>query len=78
LLGDESHLKAGEIPEWFQYVIIAFEDYVVPITNELKRLMVQYHILNEGELFCTSLNFNLEDENLSKMIGDPNNKDKGG
>lgn len=76
IMGNESHLKKGEVPQWFQYLQMAFKDYVVPITDELKRLMVQYRILNEGELFCTNLSFNLEDENLSKMIGDPGNKDE--
>ncbi|TNV86912.1 hypothetical protein FGO68_gene10314 [Halteria grandinella] len=76
LLGDESTLRHDHIPGWLQYVDIAFQDYVMPITDELKRLMVQYKILNEGELFCTNLSFNLEDENLSKMIGDPGNKDE--
>ena len=46
------------------------------MVDELKKLMVHYRILNEGELFCTNLNFNMEDENLSKMIGDPGNKDE--
>ena len=38
--------------------------------------MVQYKILNEGELFCTNLNFSLDDEKHSKIIGDPGQKDE--
>lgn len=40
LLGDESTLRHDHIPGWLQYVDIAFQDYVMPITDELKRLMV--------------------------------------
>ncbi len=38
--------------------------------------MVSYKILNEGELFCTNLAFNLDDENHGKLIGDPGQKDE--
>lgn len=38
--------------------------------------MISYKILNEGELYCTNLNFNLDDENFQKLIGDPGQKDE--
>jgi hypothetical protein len=38
--------------------------------------MVEYRILNEGELFCTTLTFNLDDDKHTKLIGDPGNKDE--
>ena len=46
------------------------------MNDELKKLMIQYKILNEGELFCTNLIFNLEDDKMSKLIGDPGQKDE--
>lgn len=36
--------------------------------------MVSSKILNEGELFCTTLSYNMDDESHSKMIGDPGQK----
>jgi hypothetical protein len=44
--------------------------------DDLRRLMVTYKILNEGELYCTNLNFNLDDERHEKLIGDPGAKDE--
>lgn len=44
--------------------------------EDLKKIMVYYKILNEGELFCTNLVYNLEDEHFSKNIGDPCSKDE--
>jgi hypothetical protein len=29
-----------QVPKWFQYTMISFKDYVVPITEELRKLMV--------------------------------------
>jgi hypothetical protein len=37
--------------------------------------MVSHKILNEGELFCTNLMFNLDEESHKKLIGDPGQKD---
>ena len=54
---------------------VAFKDYVIPLEEELQKIMVQYKILNEGELFCTTLMFNLDDESNTKFIGDPGKKD---
>ena len=38
--------------------------------------MITYKILNEGELFCTNLNFNLDSDKNEKLIGDPGQKDE--
>lgn len=38
--------------------------------------MITFKIMNEGELFCTNLNFNLDDEKHEKLIGDPGTKDE--
>lgn len=38
--------------------------------------MVTFKIMNEGELFCTSLNFNLDNDSHEKLIGDPGTKDE--
>jgi hypothetical protein len=38
--------------------------------------MITFKIMNEGELFCTNLNFNLDDEKHDKLIGDPGTKDE--
>ena len=46
------------------------------MTHEIRKLMVSYKILNEGELFCTNLAFNLDDEQHTKLIGDPGQKDE--
>jgi hypothetical protein len=43
----------------------------VPMNLEIRQIMVQYKILNEGELYCTNLEYNLEDDKQSKLIGDP-------
>lgn len=64
------------IPPWHALLKIAYKEFVVPMQDELKKIMVQYKILNEGELFCTNLNFNLDDERFSKIIGDPGQKDE--
>jgi hypothetical protein len=44
-----------KIPEWHEHLRFAFEDIVVPLGHEIKRLMITYKILNESELFCTNL-----------------------
>ena len=75
ILGDNSK-KKGEIPPWHEYLVTAYSNFVHPMTQELKKIMQQYKILNEGELFCTTLLYNLDDENHSKIIGDPGNKDE--
>ncbi len=54
-----------------EYLIYAFDQIVVPMKSDLHDVMMQYRILNEGELFCTSLTFNLDDDNHGKLIGDP-------
>ena len=72
---EEKALKDGEEPAWHDFLIEAYKYLVAPMTNDLRKLMVSYKILNEGELFCTNLNFNLDDENHSKLIGDPGQKD---
>ena len=46
------------------------------MSHELKRIMVTFKIMNEGELFCTNLNFNLDDDRHEKLIGDPGTKDE--
>lgn len=71
ILGDTK-----KVPEWHQHVKIAYLDIVRPMQEDIKRLMVTYKILNEGELFCTNLNFNLDDERHEKLIGDPGAKDE--
>jgi hypothetical protein len=38
--------------------------------------MITYKIMNEGELYCTNLNFNLDSDRLEKLIGDPGQKDE--
>ena len=63
-----------EEPEWHSYLSVAFEEIVVPMNLEIKEIMVQYKILNEGELYCTNLEYNLEDDKQSKLIGDPGQK----
>jgi hypothetical protein len=73
---DVKKLAEGEEPSWHQYLIDAFRDFVAPLTHELRKLMMSYKILNEGELFCTNLAFNLDDENHGKLIGDPGQKDE--
>ncbi len=60
-----------EEPEWHSHLITAFEEIVVPMNKEIRQIMVQYKILNEGELYCTNLEYNLEDDKQSKLIGDP-------
>jgi hypothetical protein len=64
------------IPEWHEHLKVAYEDIVVPLSHELKRIMITFKIMNEGELFCTNLNFNLDDEKHDKLIGDPGTKDE--
>ena len=66
----------GSVPEWHEHLKVAFEEITVPMTVELKRLMVTFKIMNEGELFCTNLNFNLDDDRHQKLIGDPGTKDE--
>ncbi len=63
-----------EEPEWHSYLSVAFEEIVVPMNLEIRQIMVQYKILNEGELYCTNLEYNLEDDKQSKLIGDPGQK----
>jgi len=75
ILGDERTFRKDMIPIWHQYLRFVFKEYVVPLEEELQKIMVQYKILNEGELFCTTLMFNLDDESNSKFIGDPGKKD---
>lgn len=41
------------------------------MNEEIREIMIQYKILNEGELYCTNLEYNLEDDKQSKLIGDP-------
>ena len=65
-----------KVPEWHEHLRFAFEDIVLPFSNDLKKLMITYKILNEGELFCTNLNFNLDSDRLEKLIGDPGQKDE--
>ena len=63
ILGDAHVLKENKgFAPWHEYLKVAFEEFVLPMTDELKKLMVSYKILNEGELYCTSLMFNLDDE----------------
>lgn len=68
ILGDG---RGQKIPEWHEYLKNAFLEIVMPMTHDLKRLMVTFKILNEGELFCTNLNFNLDSDKQEKLIGDP-------
>jgi hypothetical protein len=65
-----------DVPDWFEYLDEAFTDLVNPMIEEIKKIMVYYKILNEGELYCTNLNFNLDDDKFSKIIGDPGQKDE--
>jgi hypothetical protein len=65
-----------KVPEWHEHLRFAYEDIVLPMTIELKRQMITYKILNEGELFCTNLNFNLDSDRMEKLIGDPGAKDE--
>lgn len=71
ILGDDR-----KVPDWHEHLKVAFEDIVHPLVTELKRIMVTFKIMNEGELFCTNLNFNLDDERHEKLIGDPGTKDE--
>ena len=71
ILGD-----SRKVPEWHEYLKIAFEEIVKPMTQDLKRIMITFKIMNEGELFSTNLNFNLDDDRLGKLIGDPGTKDE--
>lgn len=73
ILGDG---RSSKIPEWHEYLKNAFLEIVVPMGQDLKRLMVTFKILNEGELFCTNLNFNLDSDKQEKLIGDPGQKDE--
>lgn len=73
ILGDG---RSQKIPEWHEYLKNAYLEIVVPMTLDLKRLMVTFKILNEGELFCTNLNFNLDSDKQEKLIGDPGQKDE--
>ena len=41
---------------------------------DIRQIMVQYKILNEGELYCTNLEYNLDSDKQSKLIGDPGQK----
>jgi hypothetical protein len=68
--GDKSKNIVVE-PEWHKLLSNAFEEIVVPMNEEIREIMVQYKILNEGELYCTNLEYNLEDDKQSKLIGDP-------
>ncbi len=68
-------LKEGEEPIWHQHLEEAYKEFVAPMNQELRKLMVSHKILNEGELFCTNLMFNLDDESHTKLIGDPGQKD---
>lgn len=75
-MGDKKNINRGdssrtEEPEWHSYLSVAFEEIVVPMNLEIRQIMVQYKILNEGELYCTNLEYNLEDDKQSKLIGDP-------
>ena len=72
---DLKTLKEGEEPNWHQYLVEAYKDFVAPMNQELRKLMVSHKILNEGELFCTNLMFNLDEESHKKLIGDPGQKD---
>ena len=71
ILGDTK-----KVPEWHEHLSFAFEDIVLPFSKDIKLLMITYKILNEGELFCTNLNFNLDSDRLEKLIGDPGQKDE--
>lgn len=71
ILGDDR-----KVPEWHEHLKVAFEEIVTPMITELKRIMVTFKIMNEGELFCTNLNFNLDDDRHEKLIGDPGTKDE--
>lgn len=78
-MGDKKNINRGdssrtEEPEWHSYLSVAFEEIVVPMNLEIRQIMVQYKILNEGELYCTNLEYNLEDDKQSKLIGDPGQK----
>ena len=44
--------------------------------NDFIDLMVTHRIFNEGELFCTTLTFDLSDDKLSKVTGDNMMKDE--
>ena len=69
-------LKENEEPSWHQHLVVAFRDFVAPMNQELRKLMVSYKIMNEGELYSTNLLFNLDDESHQKLIGDPGQKDE--
>ena len=71
ILGDDRN-----VPEWHEHLKIAYEEIVYPLVCELKRIMVTFKIMNEGELFCTNLVFSLDDEKHDKLIGDPGTKDE--
>lgn len=64
ILGDERSFRTGQVPDWHQHTCHAYEKFVIPLEEELHKIMVQYKILNEGELFCTTLSYNLDDEKL--------------
>lgn len=65
-----------KVPAWHEHIKNAYEELVKPMTEEIKKIMAQYKILNEGELFCTNLIFDLDDEDQRKLIGDPGKKDE--
>jgi hypothetical protein len=42
---------SDNLEHMFKYLVPCLQDVVIPITRELKILMVKFLILNEGELF---------------------------
>ncbi len=61
---------------YHKFIKLAYDEIVIPMTDKLIDTMIFFKILNEGELFCTTLTFNLEDENNGNLIGDKTLKDE--
>lgn len=62
--------------KFHNHLSLAYKEIVIPFNRSLRELMIQYNISNEGELYCTTLNFSMADDKFSKIIGDPGKKDE--
>ena len=54
-----------------RYLCQVYTQVVKPMTKSLKELMYEKRLLNEAEMFCTDLEFRVDDQyNIQDYIGD--------
>lgn len=64
----------------FEYLALCYEKIVRPMSIRLKKIMMNFNLANEGELFACDLRFRLchlgMNDDQTNYLGDPGSKNE--